>query len=605
MSRSASMAPAGWPAASQSSPAVPLRIQAPVPQAGVIGLRTQDVAVLLDRQVFFRELRLPHPDEVDQHGSAFVVERQGILVISFPDHVRCRPAGEHLHGAVPGDHHPVAIDHPGRVRQEVDDLGQTLLGVPDSFLGLLAFGDVGKSDHCADDPALPVNGVGGVLGVESRAVLAPEHLLGDAVDLAVGEGRPHGAALGRVGAAVGAAVMNEVVDGFADELAVAETEHALGGVVDEGRPALLVDPDDAVAGRVQGETGALLGLAPQHGLARQLAVPNDDHRQDGGDDDEDRPHDAAHQAPVHRALEAHVDPAVDDFGLLGVGDGAEGPVQGRDQLRPVGPHGERKAQLVRGRRGHLQVFQPQLLGGVRDGDHVADERVDPALRHLGDGLLDGVDQDPAAIGVVLLEVLLGGVARDHPDPLGCEVLEAGDEGGVLACQDHDRGRQVRLREEQLLLAHGRDGAERDHVQPAVQHHLQGLGPIDIGGRFHVDPEQVVDPAHVIRADARVRMQLVEEFQRRARGIHPQSDLPVAAQPGAVLGRQVHEGRGRPGRRGLGAARRRGDEQQQEDQGADPAGGVRAAPARRHHGAGRNGRQHEQRPLSIGLSGVSR
>ena len=140
--------------------------------------------------------------------------------------------------------------------------------------------------------------------------------------------------------------MDEVVDGFADELAVAEAEQALGGVVDKGRPALAVDPDDAVAGRVQGETGALLGLAPQDGLARQLAVPNDDHRQDGGDDD-------ARTAPTmpptsrqsmvrsKRTLTQRL--TISAFSASGMAP--QGPVQQGDQLRPVGPHAERKRSL--------------------------------------------------------------------------------------------------------------------------------------------------------------------------------------------------------------------------------------------------------------------
>ena len=112
---------------------------------------------------------------------------------------------------------------------------------------LLTLGGVGESDDDADGlvGGFAVGGVnlrtGDVFDGEAGAVLAPEDFIFDADGVEVLEGGNDGAGVFGVGGAVGAGVLDEVVELAAEQVGGLVAEHLGGGGVDDGDAAFHVE----------------------------------------------------------------------------------------------------------------------------------------------------------------------------------------------------------------------------------------------------------------------------------------------------------------------------------------------------------------------------
>jgi hypothetical protein len=101
-------------------------------------------------------------------------------------------------------------------------LGQRL---PQLGLRLLLLGHVTKHHHRPEQPPVLLDRRAGVFDREAGPIAPPDHLIDDAVDLAVAEGGVDRARLDVVVAAVLVAVMNDAVHSAADQFLAAPAEH--------------------------------------------------------------------------------------------------------------------------------------------------------------------------------------------------------------------------------------------------------------------------------------------------------------------------------------------------------------------------------------------
>ena len=108
----------------------------------MIGFSHKLVAFLFYGHVFFFVFWLPVSNQIDQNRTPFAVKRQGIFKIAFAYDIFGLDAGQLLHGPVPCDHPAVIVDHPGWIRQEVDDLGEALFRIFDGFFCSFTFGNI-------------------------------------------------------------------------------------------------------------------------------------------------------------------------------------------------------------------------------------------------------------------------------------------------------------------------------------------------------------------------------------------------------------------------------------------------------------------------------
>lgn len=136
------------------------------------------------------------------------------------------------------------------------------------LVGLVAGSDVPEDDDRAGEPAVITDRRRGVLDPEAGAVLAEELLVLDMVDRAIAEGGVDRAFLMRVMAAVRPVMVDRGVHVAADQLTGLPAQHRLCGRIDEGRPALVVDAEDALARRAQDEL-----IAPLDFLEEPLGAP--------------------------------------------------------------------------------------------------------------------------------------------------------------------------------------------------------------------------------------------------------------------------------------------------------------------------------------------
>ncbi len=119
------------------------------------------------------------------------------------------------------------------------------------FVGLAALADVAEHDDGADHHAAVADRSRCVFDPDRRAVLAPEHLAVDLVHGAVAERRVDRAVVIGVVPPVMMGVMDDRVDGLADQFFRAPAQHALGGRIDEGGLAFRVHAVNAFAGGAQ------------------------------------------------------------------------------------------------------------------------------------------------------------------------------------------------------------------------------------------------------------------------------------------------------------------------------------------------------------------
>jgi len=140
----------------------------------------------------------------------------------------------------------------------------------------MAFADIAKDDHRADESAPVSDRCRGVFDPEAGAVLAEELLVFDMVDGAVAEGGVDRTLLMRVRTAVGAMVMDDRVHVAAHQLAGVPAQHRFGRRVDEGRLAFRIDAEDAFARRAQDELVAAFDVLeqPLRALPLAEAAPN-------------------------------------------------------------------------------------------------------------------------------------------------------------------------------------------------------------------------------------------------------------------------------------------------------------------------------------------
>ena len=65
-----------------------------------------------------------------------------MLIIAFAKHILCFDIQQFFNRLVPTDHLTFIINHPGGIRQKVNNLCQALLGIFDFLLDLFSFGDI-------------------------------------------------------------------------------------------------------------------------------------------------------------------------------------------------------------------------------------------------------------------------------------------------------------------------------------------------------------------------------------------------------------------------------------------------------------------------------
>ncbi len=155
-----------------------------------------------------------------------------------------------------------------------------------------ALGGVGEGDDDADCFCSAAVGVVGVeLGVdqgagyvvdgEAGAVLAPEDLVGDTDGVEVGETLADGRVFGGEGGAIGAGVVDELVQVAAEHLVLLVAEHLGGGGVDDGDLAVEVDAEDAVADGLEDGVG-LTGESAEAAFGADLLADVDSEAEDVG-----------------------------------------------------------------------------------------------------------------------------------------------------------------------------------------------------------------------------------------------------------------------------------------------------------------------------------
>ena len=161
-------------------------------------------------------------------------------------------------------------------RQRIAELARALaharlelvVGLAQQRFGPLALADVDKADHRAHRAPLVQQRVAGVLGLEGRAVGAPQHLVVDAAGLAHAEGLEDRAVALGVVPPVRMGVVHQLVHVAAQHRFGAVAQQPQGRRVDEGAAAGQVDGEDAFADAVQQQRVGV-GSARFHGGARR------------------------------------------------------------------------------------------------------------------------------------------------------------------------------------------------------------------------------------------------------------------------------------------------------------------------------------------------
>ncbi len=133
------------------------------------------------------------------------------------------------------------------------------------------FGDVAKDHHGTGEDLALVDRRRDVLDADRPAVLAPEHLVFDPVDLLEAEGLVDRAFLRWVEFAVEVMMVDLGMDVLAQKVVGGPAQHFLRGAVDECRLALGVDAIDAFARSIQDQLVLLLELGKERLCALPLA----------------------------------------------------------------------------------------------------------------------------------------------------------------------------------------------------------------------------------------------------------------------------------------------------------------------------------------------
>ena len=163
----------------------------------------------------------------------------------------CRPVENCSHRRIHLLHHGLVVDLPEALVSSGQNRLQAFAVFVQRLVGPFQLGHVTEDHDSADDTPALAHRDAGVINVEARAILAPQHFV---VDL---HGRPfvvsqvHGAVLRRIGAPVGARMVDQLVHGLAEELGGGITQHFGCCRVHEGQPARCIDAENSLARGIQ------------------------------------------------------------------------------------------------------------------------------------------------------------------------------------------------------------------------------------------------------------------------------------------------------------------------------------------------------------------
>ncbi len=155
----------------------------------------------------------------------------------------------------------------------------------------------------------------------------------------------------------------------------------------------------------------------------------------------------------------------------------------------------------------------------------------------GERLLGAVEQPPVAVGVVRLQILLHHVPGNDADAPRGEVADPLDERGVVAGHDDDRKDHVGVGEQEKLPASLGGADAGDDVDAAGRGQFEHFRPVRARHRTHAQAELAVQVVHVVRGDARVDVQLVQELEGGPCRAHAEPDLGVVPEPCAFIRRR--------------------------------------------------------------------
>ena len=324
---------------------------------------------------------------------------------------------------VDGEDAAVGIEQQRRFRAGVEQGVHAPLALAESALGALALGDVLEHRHHAQHLLAVPQRRRLVLDGEGRAILAPEHVVVDLVAAMV-EHRPvDRAILVGVSLARRVGVMGQGMERPADQLPALVAEHGQGRVVDEHRPAVLIEADDALRRRIEDHLVAAVhavqvGQRVLRGIERaaQLAPGlQAEYPQQAGDR-------GGHEHRAHRPQQLHRNPesrqevllvdrrggeplgarhhqaaenAVGDEGhggdAAGVADAGEVGrrrvgAEAAAAIAPAADSGEAGAEETRQVARPDRQPQRRLVGGCRAGrQHEQQRRVNPGLQQAAGG----------------------------------------------------------------------------------------------------------------------------------------------------------------------------------------------------------------------------
>ena len=348
-------------------------------------------------------------------------------------------------------------------------------------------------------------GAGDVLDREAAAVLAPEDLIRDADGVEIADRLLDGTLFGRVGGAIGVAVVDEVVHVAAEDLFGFEADHLGGGRIDDGAVAIEVDAVNAVADGLQDGVGLaaecaelVLGadlLADVDAEAEDIGIaPGDFDELVAVGDDADLAVDVAEvKHSLDLALVKDFSEVIVEAGaaLLGheLGEAMAGHLfaGAADRLCAVGVDGEQDALEVVGADHAERAFDELAIAGFALAQGGFGAALDGDIDTGGDDEVDVTlfveqrrgrpcDAAQAAVAMQPLVLECGGKA------VGAEALEVFDGGGDAGGGDEfvpeiaaDEGGEV-------VAGGGLAGAvEADDAAGGVEHGDQGVDGVEHGG----------------------------------------------------------------------------------------------------------------------------
>jgi len=108
----------------------------PAVDEGRVSLGIEILSLPLHQVISLLRAGLAGHHEIDQNGFGFTIERNGVEIVTLAENLLLCQAGDLLHGAVPGDHPAVGIDHKSGVGKKLDDVQGLLVRELNRFSGL-------------------------------------------------------------------------------------------------------------------------------------------------------------------------------------------------------------------------------------------------------------------------------------------------------------------------------------------------------------------------------------------------------------------------------------------------------------------------------------